>query len=44
MLNMKYTLKDSIFTYIFKQPEYVRELNLALHPEDSDATEIVTIP
>ena len=36
---MKYTLKDSVFTFIFKQPEYARELYLALHPEDPDVTE-----
>ena len=39
MPEMKYTLKDSVFTYIFKQPEYARELYLALHPEDPDVTE-----
>ena len=37
--NMKYTVKDSLFTYIFKQPEYTRKLYLALHPEDTDVTE-----
>ena len=36
---MKYTLKDSVFTFLFKQPQYARELYLALHPEDSDVTE-----
>ncbi len=39
MPKMKYTLKDSVFTFIFKQPEYARELYLALHPEDTDVTE-----
>ena len=39
MPKMKYTLKDSVFSYLFKQPEYARELYLALHPEDSDVTE-----
>ena len=39
MAKMKYTLKDSVFTYIVKQPEYARELYLALHPEDPDITE-----
>ena len=39
MAKMKYTLKDSVFTFIFKQPEYARELYLALHPEDTDVTE-----
>ena len=38
MAKMKYTLKDSLFTFLFKQPEYARELYLALHPEDSDVT------
>jgi len=39
MPNMKYTVKDSVFTFLFKQPEYARELYLALHPEDTDITE-----
>jgi len=39
MPEMKYTLKDSVFTYIFRQPQYARELYLALHPEDTDVTE-----
>ncbi len=39
MPKMKYTLKDSVFTFIFKQPEYTRELYLALHPEDTEVTE-----
>jgi len=39
MSKMKYTVKDSVFTFIFKQPEYARELYLALHPEDTDVTE-----
>ena len=39
MAKMKYTLKDSIFTFVFKQPKYARELYLALHPEDTDVTE-----
>ena len=32
MSKMKYTLKDSVFTFIFKQPEYTRQLYLVLHP------------
>ena len=44
MAKMKYALKDGVFTFIFKQPEYARELYLALHPEDFDVTEAVTIP
>ena len=39
MAEMKYAIKDSVFTFLFKQPEYTRELYLALHPEDSDVTE-----
>lgn len=36
---MKRNIKDSVFTYLFKQPEYLRQLYLVLHPEDSDVTE-----
>ena len=39
MSEMRYTIKDSVFTYVFKQPEYARKLYLALHPEDTDVTE-----
>ncbi len=39
MPNMKYTVKDSVFTYLFKQPEYTRKLYLTLHPEDQEVTE-----
>jgi len=39
MPKMKHAVKDSVFTFIFKQPEYARELYLALHPEDTDVTE-----
>lgn len=39
MAEMKYSVKDSIFTYLFKQPEYTRQLYLCLHPEDQDVTE-----
>ncbi len=39
MADMKYTAKDSIFSFIFRQPENTRRLYLALHPEDSDVTE-----
>ncbi len=31
--------KDSVFTYLFRQPEYARLLYLALHPEDGDVSE-----
>jgi len=36
---MKYTVKDSVFTFLFKQPEYTRKLYLALHPEDPEIKE-----
>lgn len=39
MPEMRYTVKDSVFTYVFKQPEYARKLYLSLHPEDTDVTE-----
>lgn len=39
MADMKYTEKDSVFSFIFKQPENTRRLYLTLHPEDSDVTE-----
>lgn len=37
--DMRRTVKDSVFTYLFKQPEYTRQLYLSLHPEDADVTE-----
>lgn len=39
MAEMKYTAKDSVFSFIFKQPENTRRLYLALHPEDTGVTE-----
>ena len=39
MAEMKRSVKDSVFTYLFKQPEYTRQLYLALHPEDIDVKE-----
>lgn len=39
MAEMKRSVKDSVFTYLFKQPEYTRQLYLALHPEDADVKE-----
>lgn len=39
MSEMRYTIKDSVFTFVFKQPEYARELYLSLHPEDTGVTE-----
>ena len=39
MAEMKRSVKDSVFTYLVKQPEYTRQLYLALHPEDTDVKE-----
>ena len=39
MAELRRTIKDSVFTYMARQPEYTRELYLALHPEDADVTE-----
>ena len=39
MSDMKYTVKDSLFTYLFKQPEYAYKLYQTLHPEDTEVTE-----
>ena len=39
MPDMKRTVKDSLFSFIFKEPEYTRKLYLSLHPEDSDVRE-----
>ena len=39
MADMKYTAKDSVFSFIFKHPENTRRLYLALHPEDANVTE-----
>lgn len=39
MPDMRRSVKDSVFTYLFKQPEYTRQLYLALHPEDTNVTE-----
>jgi len=36
---MKYTAKDSVFSFVFRQPENTRRLYLTLHPEDTDVTE-----
>ncbi len=32
-------IKDRIFTFMFKQPEYTKALYLQLHPEDTDVKE-----
>ncbi len=39
MAEMRYAIKDSVFTFVFKQPEYTRKLYLSLHPEDTSVTE-----
>ena len=39
MPEMKCTVKDSVFTYLFSDPHYARELYLYLHPEDTGVTE-----
>lgn len=36
MPEMRRTIKDSVFTYLFSQPEYTQMLYQALHPEDTD--------
>ena len=35
----KYTIKDSVFTHLFKEKKYTLELYKALHPESKDVTE-----
>ena len=39
MPEMKRNVKDSVFTYLFRQPPYTRELYLTLHPDDVAVTE-----
>lgn len=39
MPDMKRNIKDSVFTYLFSQPEYAKQLYVALHPEDRDVSE-----
>ena len=39
MAEMKRAIKDSVFSCLFQQPEYVLELYKTLHPEDQDVTE-----
>ncbi len=36
---MKRKVKDSVFTFLFSQPEYMLEMYRTLHPEDTDVTE-----
>ncbi len=35
----KYTVKDSVFTDLFKIPKYLLQLYQTLHPEDKESTE-----
>ena len=35
----KHTVKDSVFTSLFKEKKYLIELYRAIHPEDREATE-----
>ena len=39
MAEMNRKFKDSVFTYLFSDPKYMRELYLYLHPEDQNVTE-----
>ena len=39
MAEMKYTAKDSVFSFIFRQPENMWKLYRALHPEDTETKE-----
>lgn len=39
MPEMKRSIKDSVFTLMFKEPEYALQLYQVLHPEDTDVTE-----
>ena len=36
---VKYTVKDSLFTNLFRKKKYLIQLYRALHPEDTEATE-----
>ena len=36
---LKRNVKDSVFTYLFQQPEYTLKLYHTLHPEDTEVTE-----
>ena len=36
---VKYTIKDSVFTNLFREKKYLLQLYQALHPEDSETTE-----
>ena len=36
---VKKNIYDSVFTHLFRQPEYTLQLYQALHPEDTEMTE-----
>ncbi len=36
---VKYTIKDSVFTSLFREKKYLLQLYQALHPEDKETTE-----
>ena len=35
MSTPKRDIKDSVFTFLFSEPEYTKQLYLSLHPEDT---------
>lgn len=39
MPDLKRSIKDSVFTLMFREPKYALQLYQSLHPEDKDATE-----
>lgn len=39
MANMKYTIKDSVFTLLFRHLKYLIKLYLTPHSEDTDVKE-----
>lgn len=39
MPELKRSVKDSVFTLMFREPKYALQLYQALHPEDTDVTE-----
>lgn len=39
MSEPKRDIKDSVFTFLFSQPEYMKQLYLVLHPEDTEVRE-----
>ena len=47
MSTPKRDIKDSVFTFLFSEPEYTKQLYLSLHPEDTtvqtDDIKLVTL-